>query len=256
VLLGCGPGTEQTITIAGSTSVQPFAERLAELYMAKHPEVEINVQGGGSSAGIRAVQSATCQMGMSSRNLTATEAQGLQQFPIAYDGIALVVHRTNPVHNLTLEQARALFAGRIRYWDELGGTHTRITVVIREEGSGTRASFEEMVMKIDSVRTETFAADALVQDSNGAVREIVASDPAAIGYISLGLLDERCHLLRLNGITPSDSTVRNGTYPLARRFLFLTKCEPQGLAKQFLDYVLGPEGQKALAEEGLTPVTR
>ncbi|MEO0079220.1 MAG: phosphate ABC transporter substrate-binding protein [candidate division WOR-3 bacterium] len=252
---GCGTGSKQKLTIAGSTSVEPFAERLAELYMRNHPEVEINVQGGGSSAGIRAVTSHICQIGMSSRHLTDEEAKTLHQFTIAYDGIVLVVNRQNPVRNLTLEQARALFSGRLRFWDELGWEHRRITLVTREEGSGTRASFEEMVMKDDRGEMASFSADALVQDSNGAVREIVARDPAAIGYISMGLVDERCSALSLNGITPNDSTIRSCTYPLSRRFLFLTSSPPQGLTKQFIDYVLSPEGQRALAEEGLTPVS-
>ncbi len=242
---GCRRSAETSLTIAGSTSVQPFAELLAELYMQQHPGVEINVQGGGSSAGIRAVQNCICDIGMSSRPLTPEE-QNLQQWTIALDGIVLIVHKHNPVRNITLEQLQDVFSGKIRNWRALGGPDQKITVITREEGSGTRGCFEEIVM-----HGAHFAADALVQDSNGAVREIVASDPSAIGYISFGLVDERVSALAVNGITPSESTIVAHTYPLARRFLFLTNGEPDALARSFLDFVLSPEGQKTLADEGL-----
>ncbi len=245
LLVGCRRNERTALTIAGSTSVQPFAERLAEIYLHKHPNVEINVQGGGSSAGIQATKNHICDIGMSSRHLTPEE-QGFNQWTIALDGIVLIVHKENPIRNLTLKEVREIFTGRIRNWDELGGPNRKITVITREEGSGTRASFEEKVMA-----EQRFAPDALVQDSNGAVREIVANDPAAIGYISFGLIDERVQPLTIDGVAPSESTIRAGTYPLVRYFLFLTCGEPSGLARSFIDFTLSPEGQKALAEEGL-----
>jgi phosphate transport system substrate-binding protein len=245
---GCRHSTQTTLTIAGSTSVQPFAELLAELYSQMHPGVEINVQGGGSTAGIRAVQNHICDIGMCSRHLNPEE-NNITAITIALDGIALIVHRSNPVENITLEQAKAIFSGKIRNWQELGGENRTITVITREEGSGTRASFEEKVMGEGH-----FAPDALVQDSNGAVREIVANDPAAIGYISFGLIDERVKPLALNSIIPSEKTIKDHTYPLARQFLFLTCGEPTPLARSFLDFALSPKAQGALAEEGLIRV--
>ncbi len=256
-LSGCRQAARTGITLAGSTSVEPFAERLAELYMPTHTGQKVCVQGGGSSAGIRAVQNRICQIGMSSRELHDDE-QNLNQIPIAHDAIALIVNVRNPVQALTLEQARRIFSGRIRNWRELGGDDRRITVITREEGSGTRASFEERVMVAGmpkgnggKVEPAHFAADALVQDSNGAVREIVASDPAAIGYISFGLVDERVRALALDGIAPSEKTIKSGRYPVVRKFLFLTNGEPDSTTSQFVAYVLSPEGQQALAEEGL-----
>jgi phosphate transport system substrate-binding protein len=257
---GCSRGSKTAITLAGSTSVEPFAERLAELYMRAHPDAEISVQGGGSSAGIRACQSRICAIGMSSRELTPEE-KGLVEIPIALDAIALIVNRQNPVRELTLEQARDVFAGHIRNWRELGGPNRRITPITREEGSGTRASFEEKVMvagmpkdKDGKASPATFAPDALVQDSNGAVREVVADDPAAIGYISAGLIDERVAAVSLNSVTPTEATIRTGQYPVVRQFLFLTNGEATGTAKAFIDYVLSDSGQKTLAEEGLTRI--
>ncbi len=258
--LGCSRASKTAITLAGSTSVEPFAERLAELYTRAHPDAEISVQGGGSSAGIRACQSRICAIGMSSRELTPEE-KGLVEIPIAHDAIALIVNARNPVRVMTLEQARDVFAGRIRNWKELGGPNQRITPITREEGSGTRASFEEKVMvagmpkdKDGKANPAAFAPDALVQDSNGSVREIVASDPAAIGYISSGLIDERVAAILLGGVAPTEATIRSGRYPVVRQFLFLTNGEATGTAKAFIEYVLSDSGQRTLTEEGLTRI--
>lgn len=257
VAVGCARSGRQGITVAGSTSVQPFAERLAEVYMHAHPAVEINVQGGGSSAGIRAVQNHICHIGMSSRALNGPETT-LTAITIAFDAIVLIVNCRNPVAGLTLEQTRRVFAGEIRNWRELGGPDLPITVVTREEGSGTRTSFEEKVMVEERPGREpavrTFAADALVQDSNGAVREIVATDPAAVGYISFGLVDDRVRALPLNGVMPSARTVRSGKYPVGRRFLFLTAGEVDSTTRHFIEFTLSEKGQHALADEGLIRV--
>ena len=260
LVAGCSRGNKAAITVAGSTSVEPFAERLAELYMRAHPDAKISVQGGGSSAGIRAVTSRICAIGMSSRELNPEE-KDLVEIPIALDAIALIVNRHNPVRELTMEQARGIFAGRIRNWRQVGGPNRRITPITREEGSGTRASFEEKVMAAGMPKDENgktnpaaFAADALVQDSNGAVREIVASDPAAIGYISSGLVDERIAAILVGGIAPTEATVRSGRYPVVRKFLFLTNGEATGTAQAFINYVLSDSGQNALVEEGLTRI--
>jgi phosphate transport system substrate-binding protein len=262
VALGCNSGRKNGITLAGSTSVEPFAERLAEVYMGRHKGLAINVQGGGSSAGIRAVSSGICQIGMSSRDLTQEET-GLTEIPIALDGIVLIVNRQNPVRNLTREQAREVFSGRIRNWSKVGGSKRRITVITREEGSGTRASFEQRVMAAGEGRDATFARDALVQDSNGAVREIVASDPDAIGYISFGLVDDRVHALALDGVAPAESTIKTGTYPVVRKFLFLTRPaipsgrpETDSASQRFIQYTLSSEGQRILVEEGLVSIVR
>jgi len=256
----CRQSGKNAITLAGSTSVEPFAERLAELYLIKLKAaggkrqatsgLEINVQGGGSSAGVQAVSNGICDIGMSSRQLTAAE-KGLTEIPIAVDGIVIIVNRANPVRGLTIAQARDVFAGRVKNWKDLGGPNRPITVISREDGSGTRSSFEEKVMTGAAKQPEPVAADALVQDSNGAVREIVADDPDAVGYISFGLVDERVHPLSLDSVAPSEESIRLGTYPVTRNFLFLTQHEPKGRTKEFIDYVLSPEGQGVLVQEGL-----
>jgi len=235
------------LTVAGSTSVQPFAEKLAEEFMATHPGASINVQGGGSSAGIRAAETGAAQIGMSSRELKPKE-EGLHKNVIAYDGIAVIVHRDNPLQALSREEIAGIFAGEIALWEEVGGAGGDIHFVAREEGSGTRGAFEELVMGEVEISLR-----ALVQASNGAVREIVAKDPGAIGYISLGLVDRRVKALAVDGVEAAREQIVAKKYSLVRPFLFLTKESPSGAPAEFIDFVMGPEGQGLLSAEGLIP---
>jgi len=252
VAAGCrrqGSGaSEAALTVAGSTSVQPFAEKLAEHFMSARPGLAINVQGGGSTAGVRAAETGAAQIGMSSRNLKDSE-RALHQVTIALDGIAMIVHASNPVAGLSRSEVAGIFAGEITRWSRVGGGDRPIHFVTREEGSGTRGAFEEMVMGKREI-----APRALVQDSNGAVREIVASDPDALGYISLGLLDPRVRGLAVDGVLPTHDAIVGKRYAIVRPFLFLSREAPSGSAGAFIDFVLGPEGQRLLGLEGLIPV--
>lgn len=234
------------VSVVGSTSVQPFAEALAEEFMVGHSAEKIFIQGGGSTAGIQAVLTGAAQVGMSSRKLEESE-KALIAIPIIYDAIAVIVHRTNPLDNLSMDQIRKIYAGRITRWKEVGGVDRAITVVTREEGSGTRETFQNLVMG----RHEEISLGALVQDSNGAIRQVVADDPNAIGFISLGLVNDRVKALKLDGMEPTVENVRAQRYKIVRPFLFVFKAPPQGIAKDFLDYVLSPKGQKLLMQEGL-----
>lgn len=235
------------MTVAGSTSVQPFAEILADDYF-KATGLTVNVQGGGSSAGAQAAITGVAEIGSLSRGLKPDEAAVLTEFVIAYDAIAVIVNPANPVAALTKDQLKAVFAGTIRDWAEVGGPKGAITVISREEGSGTRSAFDELLMG----KTE-LTPRALVQDANGSVRETVAQDPRAIGYISLGNVDARVKPVMVDGIAPSVDTVLSKQYSLVRPFLLVTAGAPQGHTKDFLDYVLGPEGQRILHDEGLVP---
>jgi phosphate transport system substrate-binding protein len=235
-------------TIAGSTSVQPFAEMLAEEYMGHHAQEKIFIQGGGSSAGVQAVRTEAAQVGMSSRNLTPSE-QDLIGVPIAYDAIVIIVHPQNPIRNLGREEIRGVFSGKIRNWSEIGGKNHPITLVSREEGSGTREAFQHLIMG-----KEEISLRALVQDSNGAIRQVIADDPNAIGYISLGLVNDRVIALKIDGVEPSVESIKAKKYQFVRPFLFIFKHEPQGSGKKFLDYILSSEGQKILVHEGLVSV--
>lgn len=247
LLSACGSMPKAGVVVAGSTSVQPFAEVLAEEYMILHPGLSIDIQGGGSSAGIMAAQSATADIGMSSRSLNDTE-KGLWSVEIARDGLAVVVHPGNPVLDLTYEQVRGIYAATITDWSQLGGPAAKIHVITREEGSGTRSAFESLVMAKIRITPK-----AIVQDSNGAVRQLVGDDPNAIGYISLGLVDASVQSVELEGVAATRENVIDATYGLSRPFLFVCAAPPTGQAKEFIDFVLSAEGQKILATEGLVP---
>jgi len=236
------------ITVAGSTSVEPFAELLAEEYMSRHSESHIYVQGGGSTAGIEAAITGAANIGMSSRNLTDAEKK-LYAVTIAKDAIAVIVHPSSPIDNLPLDKIRDVFSGKITNWKELGGPNHPIDIVTREEGSGTRESFQKFVMG-----KEDISLGALVQDSNGAVRQVISSDANAIGYISLGLVNDQVKALRISGVEPNLTNVYSGKYTLVRPFLFVFSGEPAGEAKSFLEFVLTPSAQKLLLKEGLVPV--
>lgn len=240
--------SDKEIIIAGSTSVEPFADKWAEVYMEKHPDTVVNVQGGGSSAGIQAAKSLVADIGTCSRELKPEE-KDLNEIIVAYDGLAVILHSTNKISSLSIEQVKQIFAGQIRNWKEFGGNDKVITVVTREEGSGTRGAFQELVMS----KTRIFKG-AIVQDSNGTVREIVANDPNAIGYISLGLVNDKVKALSLDGILATDENIISKKYSLVRPFLFVTKDTPTGEVKDFIDFVLSPEGQELIKEEGLIPV--
>jgi phosphate transport system substrate-binding protein len=236
------------ITVAGSTSVEPFAELLAEEYMSRHPESHIYVQGGGSTAGIEAAISGAANIGMSSRNLTEAEKK-LYAVTIAKDAIAVIAHPSSPIDNLPLDKISEVFSGKIANWKELGGPDHPIDIVTREEGSGTRESFQKFVMEKKDI-----SLGALVQDSNGAVRQVISSDPNAIGYISLGLVNEQVKALKISAVEPNLTNVNNGKYTLVRPFLFVFSGEPAGVARSFLEFVLSPSAQKLLLKEGLVPV--
>lgn len=238
---------QKGITIAGSTSIQPFADQWAEVFMSKFPGKLINVQGGGSSAGIQAATTGAAHIGMSSRELKPEE-KILQEFIVAWDGLAIIVHPSNPIDNLSLDQIRRIFAGKIISWKEVGGSDRKIHVVTREEGSGTRGAFQEMVMG-----KERITKKAIVQDSNGTVREVVAGDPYAIGYLSLGLLEARVKAIKLDGIEPSLENIVNRNYQLVRPFIFVTNGPPSGEAQDFIQFILSSEGQELIQRQGLIP---
>ena len=251
LLTACVRGdSEESFIIAGSTSVQPYVEILVEEYVHRHPEKLIDVQGGGSSAGIQAVESGTAEIGMSSRNLKNTEKY-LWSTEITKDGLAVIVNPNNPVSDLTLEEIRGIYAADYVNWNQLGGPDAKIHVITREEGSGTRSAFEELVMDERRITPR-----AIVQASNGAVRQLVTDDPNSIGYISLGLVDigERpVKALRIDGVAASCDNVLSGDYTLYRSFLFVALEEPTGNVMQFIEFVHSPEGHRIMSNEGLIP---
>ncbi len=245
-LLGCGPA-KTSVTLAGSTAFQPFAEKLAEQFMAGHPGISITVQGGGSAVGVQSALSGAAQMGMADLVRLPEEARELTAVTVARDGIAVVVNPANTVANLTTAQLRDIFNGRVRNWKQVGGPDAPVTVVSREAGSGTRSSFEEIVGGIE------LTPDALIQDSNGTIRETVANDANAVGYLSHGLLNERIKALTIDGQACDDHCIALGRYLLVRPIFLLTRGPAQGAAADFIGYVLSPDGQATIKANGLIP---
>lgn len=257
ILTGCAQSTtvntststslSGTITESGSTTVQPIAEKLGAAFTAKYPKVSVIIQGGGSSVGIKAATDGTVDIGAASRDLKESEKPGLVETVIARDGIAIVAHPSQTVSNLTKQQIIDIFSGKITNWKEVGGADKKITVVSREEGSGTRGAFEELVMG-----STTIAATAILQSSNGAVRTTVIGDPAAIAYLSCGYVDDTIKVVNVDGVAGTVANVKNGTYKIVRPLLFVTKGQTTGLVKEFIDFCLSDEGQEIVSEDYIT----
>jgi phosphate transport system substrate-binding protein len=271
LLSACGPTAEPTavptqppapsqaglsgqLQLAGSTTVQPLAEKLAEAFMAMNPDLVIEIQGGGSSVGVTSAGEGTVDIGNASRAVKDSEMEefpNLQVFTIAYDGIAVVTHPDTQLATLSVEQVRDIFAGEITNFSEVGGPDAPIAVVSREEGSGTRAAFEELVME-DGEEEKVITEKALLQQSNGQVRTTVATTPNSIGYLSFGFLDESTRGVPIDGVEPSVANVKGGDYPIFRPLNMLTNGPPNELAQAFLDFVLSGEGQAIVAEDYIT----
>lgn len=243
-----------TISLAGSTTVQPLAEKLAGEYMKANQNVMIDVKGGGSGVGVKSAIDGTAMIGMASRALSAEEKTAnpdLIATVIARDGIALIVNPDVNVEGVTLDQARDIFMGKITNWKELGGDNQMIVLVSREEGSGTRTAFQEMVMKKDKDGKENLISDtAILQSSNGAILTTVSSTPYSLGYLSMGYLDATVKALKINDVPATEENAANGTYPVVRPLNFLTKGEPAGSAKAFVDWILSDAGQTIVKTDG------
>jgi phosphate transport system substrate-binding protein len=218
--------------------------------MADNPDVNITTQGGGSSVGVQSAAESIVDIGAASRELKPSEeGLGLVVHILARDGIAIVGHPSQNVTDLTTGKVRNIFAGNITNWSQVGGADEEITVIAREEGSGTRAAFEELVMEEELI-TET----AILLPSNGAVRTAVSGDPNAIGFLSLGLVNEEVKAFDIDGVAATVENCINETYPIVRPLLFLTLGEPTGKVAEFIDFCLGAEGQAIVTAEGYIPV--
>lgn len=263
VLGACGADSEEAasvednslsgeLNVVGSTTVQPLAEVLAEAFEALEPGVIIIVQGGGSSMGVRSAADGNADIGMASREIKLSELQEnpeLRIHTIARDGIAIVTEPGVTVDNLLKEQIRDIFSGEITNWNEVGGENLVITVVAREEGSGTRAAFEELIMDDTLI-----ADDAILQPSNGAVRTSISVIPGAIGFLSFGYLDNQTKPLAVNGFLPTAEFAASGSYAIVRPLNMVTNGEPGGIAAVFLEFIMSEDGQAIVTTEGYLPV--
>ena len=240
-----------TISIAGSTTVLPVAQAVAEVYMDQHKAADIQISGGGSGVGVTAAASGTADIGMLSRELKDSEksANSFKEYVIGRDGIAIIAHPSNPVNGLTLAQVKDIYQGKITNWNEVGGNDAEIVLVGRDSASGTREFFTEFVLK-----KEDAAKTMQELNSNGAVQKSVAQTPGAIGYVSLEYVDTSVKAFTIDGINPSVATVIDGTYTINRPLLMITNGDPSPLAKSYLDFILSADGQKILSDNGFVPV--
>jgi len=245
-IMGCGKG-KYSITAAGSTAFQPFAEKLAEQYMQAHKDTNITIQGGGSAVGIQSALSGAAQIGIADLVILPPEAKSLTAIIVARDGIAIIVNPKNKINNLTLQHIQDIYNGKMKNWKEIGGNDHIITVISREAGSGTRSSFETIVKNISLTK------EAIIQDSNGTVRETVINDVNAIGYLSHGLINEKIKPVTINGIPCTTDEIIKGRYILVRPIFFLTKGAPRDKIKDFIDYILSNQGQETIKSNGLIP---
>jgi len=246
------------IGVAGSTTVQPIAEKCAEAFKSVRPDVQIDIQGGGSSVGVKSAGEGTVDVGMASREIKDSELDefpDLNIFVIAQDGIAIAVNPGVAVDGLTKDQVQEIFTGAITNWSEVGGPDKPIVVVSREEGSGTRGAFEEMVMAVGSSGEETPIVDtAILLPSNGAVRTTVSTTDDSIGYLSFGYLDASVKALSIDGVEATVANALGGAYPIVRPLNMMTQGQPSELVKAWIDFILSAEGQQIVAEEGYLAV--
>lgn len=248
-----------TVITAGSTSVQPLSEELAKAFMDANPGITVEVQGGGSGQGIKAIQEKIADFGAISREVKDEEKSSVvDQYVIAKDGVAVIVNPDAKVDNLTIEQIKKIYTGEIKNWKEVGGDDAPITVVSREEGSGTRGAFTEItkVTSKDAAGKEidSTTKDALVQGSTGAVMQTVSTTPNTIGYVSLGSLTDSVKTVKVEDVVPSKETVLSGEYKISRPFIYTTGGELSEAAQMFVDFIMSAEGQKIVEENGFIPV--
>ncbi|MBN1824029.1 MAG: phosphate ABC transporter substrate-binding protein [Endomicrobiales bacterium] len=245
-------GGEKTIVIEGSTTVLPIAQIAAEEFMNNDPSAKITVRGGGSGVGITSLIEGTCDIADASRAIKDAElanAAGRGISPkahvVAMDGIAVIVHPSNPIGHLSKKQVKDIFTGNISDWSKVGGQSGKIVVLSRDSASGTFEAFGELALHNQKVR-----ADALMQASNQAVASTVGKTPGAIGYVGLGYITGSVKALKIEGVIPSKETVLSGKYAYSRPLFMYTNGKPQGTVKAFLDYVLSAEGQRLAEDQG------
>lgn len=238
-------GLSGSIKLSGSTSVQPLAQELADAFMKKNPGAQITIAGGGSGVGVKDATEGKVNIGMVSRYLKAEEATTLTSYIIANDAVVVVLNPQNPVGKLTTEQVKKIFTGAIVNWKDLGGADAPIVLNARDAASGTGQYFIEHFLGKDG----KVAATAKTHSSNGLVRQAVASNKNAIGYISMGYIDQTVKAPTLDGVVPNIANAKNGTYKVVRPFVMATKGEATGLTKTFIDYILSPAGRNIVAKD-------
>ncbi len=259
---------KNSLQIKGSDTMVNLVQAWAERFMQKKPQVLLAVTGGGSGTGLASLISGTCDIAVSSREIKEKEIQLAKkrritpyQIKVALDGIAVVVHPKNPVEKLTLEELALIFSGKITNWKELGGEDKKSVILSREVNSGTHVYFKEHVLRMNGPNSkEEFSPSALLLPSSQAIADEVAQNPATIGYYGMGYLCPKQKAIMVakdkqsEYVAPTLENVVDGKYPISRPLYFYTNGKPQGLIKEFIDFVLSEEGQRIVKETDFVPI--
>lgn len=244
-------GEKGEIKIAGGTAHIPVMKEAARRIMTLSPDVQISIAGGGSGVGIKQAGEGLVDIGNSGKKPSEDEISryGLHLFQWAIDGVAVIVNPANKVRALTQQQVADIYAGKISNWKDVGGADKQINLYTRDEASGTREVFWNQALKKGEI-----AANANFSVSNGAMKAAISQDPFAIGYVSVGHIDESVGAVAFDGVIPSRETLKEGKYSIARGLYSCTKGAPAGLTKKFLEYLFTEEGQQIVVEQGFIAV--
>ena len=247
LLTSCSSGETKTVSTDGSTSMEKVIGALGEAFEADNSGTTFTYNPTGSGSGITAVLEGRCDIGLSSRALKDDEkAQGLTETVLAYDGIAIIVNPENTVEDLTVDQIASIYTGEITNWSEVGGADGEIVLIGREAGSGTRDGFESITKTNDSCKYRQELT------STGDVIKTVANNPNAIGYASLASVKDTVKALKVGGVTPTEDTLKDGTYLIQRPFVFVTKTDTKlsDTAQKFFDYAMSSAAASIISKAG------
>lgn len=256
MILSLGSAFAGNVVIKGSTTVLPIAQAAAEEFMKMNPGVNISVSGGGSGNGIKAIIDGSCDIADASRFIKDKEIKlahenGVLPVPhrVALDCVVPVVHPTNPLKNITLDQLKAIYTGEVKNWKEIGGPDKSIVVVSRDTSSGTYEVWHKIALKKERVTPK-----ALLQASNGAVAQLVSKNEFAIGYVGIGYLNDELKALTVDGVEANPDTALDGSFPISRALFMFTNGWPKGDTLSFINYIVSPTGQALAQQEGFVPI--
>lgn len=252
----CTKSAGDKVVVKGSTTVLPIAQKASEAFY-KINRISISISGTGSGDGIKSLIDGSCDIANASREMSAKEkemaaqkGEQIKEIAIAYDMIVPIVHPSNPVTNLTLEQLKAIYDGSIKNWKQLGGKDETIVVISRDSSSGTYEVWESKIMKKTEVRK-----DALLQASNGTIVSTVSQNAKAIGYVGYGYLNDSVKTVFVNNIEPTIANGKSGAFPIARKlYMYVNENKLKPAAKRYIDFILGKEGQELVKSAGFIPV--
>lgn len=265
---GTGGGTAgqntggNTLVVKGSDTMLQLSQAWAEAFMKKHPDISVSVTGGGSGTGIKALINGTTQIANASREIETKEVQAAEtkgikpvQHAVARDALSLIVHPSNTIESLSIDQIKAIYTGKVTNWKEVGGPDKPFLLLSRETNSGTYGYFKEHLLD-----DENFIPTTLLLPSTKAITDEVATNPRAIGYVGLGYVSDTVKPLKIKAtetgpaVDATMDNVLNKTYPISRELYQYTNGEPTGHAKTWMDYVLSPEGQQIVRQKDYVPI--